>query len=70
MGSLDQKTFSAALRRLLSDRHDVTAAGPPARPETKAGRSRTPSSMARRHDLESFRRAQGAAYWHHDRRAG
>ena len=70
MGSIGQKTFSDALRRLLADRHDVPAAGPQVRAGTKAGRPRTPSSPAMRHDLESFRRAQGAAYWHHDRRAG
>jgi Arc/MetJ-type ribon-helix-helix transcriptional regulator len=70
MRSLGQKTFSAAMRRLLADRDAVSAAGPRARVETNAGRRRTPSSMAMRDDLESFRRAQGAAYWHHDRRPG
>jgi hypothetical protein len=70
MRSLGQKTFSAAVRRLLPDRHEVPAAGPRARPESEDGRRRTPSAMAMRHDMESFRRAQGAAYWHHDRRAG
>jgi hypothetical protein len=31
---------------------------------------RGPSTITMRSELESFRRAQGAAYWHHDRRAG
>jgi hypothetical protein len=70
MRSLGQKRFSAAVRRLLADGQDVPAAAARVRPESKDGRRRTPSATAMRHDLESFRRAQGAAYWHHDRRAG
>ena len=70
MRSLGQKSFSAAVRRLVADRRDVPAAAPRARPESKDGRRRTPSATTMRHDLESFRRAQGAAYWHHDRRPG
>jgi hypothetical protein len=70
MRSFSQKTFSAAVRRLLADRRTAPAAAARARPETNAGRRPGPSTMAMRRELESFRRAQGAAYWHHDGRAG
>jgi hypothetical protein len=70
MGSLSQKTVSTAVRRLLADLHKLPSVASRARPETAAGRQQGPSAVTMRRDLESFRRAQGAAYWHHDRRAG
>jgi hypothetical protein len=68
MRSLTQKTFSAAVRRLLAGRRNAPSAAPRARPEADSGSRRDPSAMLMRSELESFRRAQGAAYWHHDRR--
>jgi hypothetical protein len=62
MRSLTEKSFSTAVRRLLADRRNATRG---ARLGTNAGRRR-PSAKAMRRELESFRRAQGAAYWHHD----
>jgi hypothetical protein len=75
MRSLSQKRFSTAVRRLLAKRHNVRSASPRARPQTDApldataGRGRGPSAMAARRDLDAFRQAQGAPYWHHDARA-
>jgi hypothetical protein len=70
MRSLIQKTLSTAGRRLRVDRDNVPSAARRPRPETNADGRQGPSAMVMRHELESFRRAQGAAYWHHDRRAG
>jgi hypothetical protein len=69
MRSLSQQAFFVAVRRLLANRNRGPSAASLARPETKLGRWRGPSTIVMRRELESFRRAQGAAYWHHDRRA-
>ena len=70
MRSPSQKTFSAAVRRVLADRLNAPSQAPRARLETSAGPRRGPSAMATRRELKSFRRAQGVAYWHRDRHAG
>jgi hypothetical protein len=60
-------TFSLTVRRLLADRREVAAAAPRMQPQADASRRRNRSAMATRQSVEAFRRAQGAAYWHHDR---
>jgi hypothetical protein len=69
MRSLTQKTLSAAVGRLLAGRQKVPSAAASARSETDPSRRRGPSETVTRHELDSFRRAQGAAYWHYDRRS-
>ena len=58
----NQDGLSIAVRRLVAQR--ITRAK-----ATSTSDRRGPSSVAMRRELEAFRRAQGAAYWHHDRRA-
>jgi hypothetical protein len=70
MSSLSHTTLSATVRRLLADRRTRSAASARRRKRTGADRRRTPSTTTLRHELDSFRKAQGAPYWHHDQRGG
>jgi hypothetical protein len=67
-----QNKFSVAVRRMFAHRYSRRGGNTRAHANprgTDADRQRGPSTMAMRRELESFRLAQGAPYWHHDPRA-
>jgi hypothetical protein len=68
MGSRSPHTLPAALRRLLTQRPILPTEGQRMRRQAAAN-PRDPSSIVIHGELESFRRAQAASYWHYDHRS-
>jgi hypothetical protein len=68
MRSLSQKRFSSTVRALLADRHAKGSPALGARPGVGTRRRKGRSVVVMRRELESFRNAQAAPYWHHDHR--
>jgi hypothetical protein len=70
MRLLSPKNLSAAMRGLLAGGHKMPDVASRSRAKSNTDLRAGPSAIAMGRELESFRRAQGTPYWHHDRRAG
>jgi hypothetical protein len=70
MRTRNQKKFATAVRRVLTGRDGAPSVARRATPDADPRHRRGPLTTAMRRELESFRRAQAIAYWHHDDRAG
>jgi hypothetical protein len=64
-----KRILGTVFRHLVGESSRGRVEQGPSRPPAAAARRIDPSSIAKRRDLDSFRRAQGTPYWHHDHRA-